>query len=60
MMQLKAQLQQVLLGQQELQHQLIAKAQLNKGEVAARGFEMRNTNTEAAVQSLVPDLTSTY
>ena len=60
MMQLKAQLQQVLLGQQELQQQLIAKAQLNKGEVAARGFEMRNTNTEAAVQYSVTDLTSTY
>ena len=60
MMKLKAQLQQVLLGQQELQQQLIAKAQLNKGEVAARGFEMRNTNTEAAVQSSVTDLTSTY
>ena len=51
MMQLTAQLQQVLLGQQELQHQFIANAQLNKGEVSARGFEMRNTNTdsEAAV-----------
>ena len=51
MMQLTAQLQQVLLGQQELQHQFIANAQLNKGEVSTRGFEMRNTNTdsEAAV-----------
>ena len=57
MMQLAAQLQQVLLGQQELQHQLIANAQLNKGEFAARGFEMKNTNTDSET---VIDLTSTH
>ena len=57
MMHLTAQLQQVLLGQQELQHQLIAIAQLNEGEVAVRGFEMRNTNTDSEA---VIDLTSTH
>ena len=58
MAQLKAQLQQILLGQQQLRHQQITMTQSNNGQVAVE-LEDRYWDTPAEVTSLVTDLTGT-